>query len=58
MVYPVLSDLVNWSQYNQEIVHSKTKTTKLNYEENGVKIYSNNNFNIYIFNPKKVNFGV
>ena len=58
LVYPVLSDLVNWSQYNQKIVHSTTKSTKLKYEGNGVKIYSNNNFNIYIFNPKKVNFGV
>jgi hypothetical protein len=31
---------------------------KLNHEGDGVQVYSNNNFNIFIFDPKKVNFGV
>lgn len=58
MVYPVLSDLTNWSLYNHKFAHSKTNTVKLKYEGNGVKVYSNNNFDIYVFNPKKVSFGV
>jgi hypothetical protein len=57
-VYPLLSDLINWSQYNQKIAHSKTKSTRLKYEGNGVKVYTNNNFDIYVFNPNKVTFGV
>ena len=57
-IYPLLSDLVNWSQSNQKIAHSNTNGSKLKYEGNGVKVYTNNNFDVYIFNPKKVTFGV
>lgn len=57
-IYPLLSDLTNWSLYNHKIVHSKTNTIKLKYDGNGTKVYSNNNFDIFVFNPKKVNFGV
>jgi len=57
-IYPLLSDLVNWSQYNQKITHSKTKSTRLKYEGDGVKVYTNNNFDIYVFNPNKATFGV
>ncbi len=56
--YPILFDLINWSQYNQKAAYSKSSLVKLNHEGDGVQIYSNNNFNIFMFDPKKVNFGV
>ena len=57
-IYPLLSDLTNWSLYNHKVVHSNTNRSKLKYEGDGVKVYVNNNFDIYIFNPNKVTFGV
>jgi hypothetical protein len=57
-IYPLLSDLTNWSLYNHKITHSNTNGSKLKYEGNGVKVYTNNNFDVYVFNPKKVSFGV
>lgn len=57
-IYPLLSDLTNWSLYNHKITHSKTNGSKLKYESNGVKVYTNNNFDVYVFNPNKVSFGV
>jgi hypothetical protein len=57
-IYPLLSDLTNWSLYNRKVVHSNTNRSKLKYEGNGVKVYANNNFDIYVFNPNKVTFGV
>ena len=56
--YPILFDLVNWSQYNQKAAYSESSSVKLNHEGDGIQVYSNNNFNIFIFDPKKVNFGV
>jgi hypothetical protein len=57
-IYPLLSDLTNWSLYNHKITHSNTNGSKLKYESNGIKVYTNNNFDVYVFNPKKVSFGV
>jgi hypothetical protein len=57
-IYPLLSDLTNWSLYNHKITHSNTNGSKLKYEGNGVKVYTNNNFDVYVFNPNKVTFGV
>ena len=58
VLYPLFLDLTNWSLYNNKIFHSKSNSTKLKYETNGIKIYTNNNFDIFVFNPKKVSFGV
>jgi uncharacterized protein YigE (DUF2233 family) len=57
-VYPILSDLTNWSFYNNKTAHNTSNLSKLKYKGDGVKIYTNNNFDIYYFNPKKVKFGV
>jgi hypothetical protein len=56
--YPLIADLTTWSFYDHKIAHSKTKDNVLVHEGVGVKVYTNNNFNTYIFNPKKVTFGV
>lgn len=58
VIYLSISDICNWTLYNHRVAHSKTETTKLKYKGNGVKVYSNNNFDIYVFNPKIISFGV
>jgi hypothetical protein len=58
IIFPLLSDLAKWSIYNQKAIHTENGLSKITYEESGVKIYTNNNFNIFIFDPKKVKFGV
>jgi hypothetical protein len=57
-INPLFSDLVNWSIYNHKIIHSETNNSVLKYKSSSVKLFVNNNFNVYVFNPKKVTFGV
>jgi hypothetical protein len=56
--YPLIADLTTWSFYNRKIAHRKTSDNILIHEGEGVKVYTNNNFNTYVFNSKKTTFGV
>lgn len=53
-----LSDLYNWVSYENKALYSKTNKSDVVYERDGVTIYKNNNFDIMVFNPKKMSFGV
>lgn len=58
IINPLSADLLNWLIYNQKMVYKTSSEKILKYESDGVKIYKNNNYDIFIFNPKKNNFGV
>ena len=58
IIFPLLSDLMKWSIYDQDVIHTETNLSESSYETLGVQIHTNNNFNIFIFDPKKVRFGV
>ena len=53
-----LTDLYNWVSYENKSLYSKTDKSNVVYERKGVKIYRNNNFDIMVFNPEYVTFGV
>jgi len=57
-VFSFISDLYNWIYYENDVLYSESKKSEIVHEREGVKIYVNNNFDIMIFNPKNMDFGV
>ena len=53
-----VTDLYNWVPYRYKSLSVKTGNSDVVYQRDGVKIYKNNNFDIMVFNPNNMSFGV
>jgi hypothetical protein len=53
-----ITDVYNWVSYENKSLYTKTGKSDVIYEREGVKIYRNNNFDVMVFNPKNMSFGV